>query len=318
MSGPESTEDIESDPPEAWVVEPEAKSERLDQWLHLQYPDLSRNFLQKCIGEGQVCINGKVVTKNGFKLTGGETVQILFSAPEPLDVLPEDIPLDIVYQDDSLLVINKPAGLVVHPGAGHSHGTLVNALLFYCHDLSGIGGVERPGIVHRLDKDTTGLLVVAKNDQAHQSLTAQIKSRTMQRRYLALIPYSLPETTGSIEAPIGRHLTDRKRMAVVADGRWARTHWEGLRYFKGYTLVSLKLDTGRTHQIRVHLNYLQRPIVGDQLYGDVVKHPFATRRPLLHACALNFLHPMTGEPLAFSAPLPDDFQAILERLTEIR
>lgn len=284
---------------------------RLDHWLSALLPELSRAYCKKLIAQGQILLNGDPVSKAGQALKAGDVVSWELPAAAPLDVQAEAIALDIVYEDAALLVINKPVGLVVHPGAGHSSGTLVNALLHHCTDLSGIGGVERPGIVHRLDKETSGLLVVAKNDQAHRHLSAQLQARDMKRIYWALAELGFAETEGEITAPIDRHPVDRQRMAVVEGGRFARTHWRVLEAYPGYTLLELHLDTGRTHQIRVHLKHIQHPLVGDTVYGSSRKHPFKVERPLLHARFLRFFHPLSGEPLAFEAPLPDDFQRIV-------
>lgn len=302
--------------PEAFVPA-DAGKQRLDRFLQAQQPEQSRSLLTRWIEAGQVRVNDQVVSKAGHALRPGD--QVVWEIP-PVQglthVQPEAIPLTIVYEDADLLVINKPVGMVVHPGAGHSQGTLVNALLAHCHDLSGIGGVERPGIVHRLDKDTSGLLVVAKHDRAHQSLSAQLQRRDMKRSYLALAEHGFSEDQGTIEAPVGRHPTARQMMAVVPQGRFARTHWQVAERFNGYTLLELNLDTGRTHQIRVHLKSLQRPLVGDAVYGSRRKHAFKVDRPLLHACRLAFFHPLSGEALVLEAPLPDDFARVLSVLRQ--
>lgn len=300
--------------PEA-IIPPEANKTRLDQYLQQLCPEQSRSGLRRWIDQGLVKLNGEGVTKAGTKLRTGD--HLAWSVPELQEwegVLPEDLPLEIVYEDAYLLVINKAVGMVVHPGAGHQTGTLVNALLHHCEDLSGIGGVERPGIVHRLDKDTSGLLVVAKQDAIHRDLSAQLQSREMKRSYDALAERPFAESKGEIEAPIGRHPVERQRMAVVANGRFARTHWRVREAFKDYTWLELDLDTGRTHQIRVHLKHIQHPLVGDPVYGSRRKHPFRVERPLLHAFRLAFRHPATGERLSLQAPLPEDFAHILEIL----
>lgn len=293
------------------LVPPEGHKLRLDHWLAQLLPELSRAYVKKLIAQGLVKVNAETVSKAGNLLKAGDTLSWQIPAAEPLTIAPEAISLDILYEDAWLLVINKPVGLVVHPGAGHSSGTLVNALLHHCNDLSGIGGVERPGIVHRLDKDTSGLLVVAKQDQAHRHLSAQLQRREMKRIYWALAEFNFAETQGTIEAPIDRHPVDRQRMAVVSEGRFARTHWQVLETFQGYTLLELNLDTGRTHQIRVHLKHIQHPLLGDPVYGSSRKHPFKVRRPMLHARQLRFLHPQTGVAMCFEASLPEDFERVL-------
>jgi 23S rRNA pseudouridine1911/1915/1917 synthase len=295
-------------------VDTSAHGERLDHFLAAHGPTLSRARLQKLIEQGYVLVNGHVPSKAGQKLRTGD--QVTWQIPELVasPLAPSDIPLDIVYEDGDILIINKPVGLVVHPGAGHQEGTLVHALLHHCQDLSGIGGVERPGIVHRLDKDTSGLLAIAKHDQAHVSLSQQLQTRQMHRYYLALAEQGFVDEQGVIEAPIGRHPVERQRMAVVADGRYARTLWQVKAHLGVYTLLELKLDTGRTHQIRVHLKHIQRPLVGDPVYGSRRQHPFRVERPLLHAWKLVLEHPVSGHIMRFEAPLPADFQGVLKRL----
>ena len=289
--------------------------QRLDQFINSLYPEHSRSLIVKWIQDELVQVNQNTVTKNGFRLRPGD--QITWRIPElkKLSIVAEDIPLDIVYEDDDLLVINKAVGMVVHPGAGHQEGTLVNALMHHCQHLSGIGGVERPGIVHRLDKETSGLLAVAKNDQAHRSLSAQLQDRRMKRHYYALAEIPFKEYQGTIEAPIGRHPVERQRMAVVESGRFARTHWEVKALYDHYTWLALQLDTGRTHQIRVHLKHIQHPLVGDPVYGSKRKHPFKVERPLLHAYQLRFEHPKTDQVMCFDAKIPADFQRVLDILS---
>lgn len=293
---------------------------RLDRFLLKHCPDESRANIQRWIEQELVQVNGQSAQKSGHKIRAGD--HILWRVPEnkPLEgVLPEEIALDICYEDAHLLVINKAVGMVVHPGAGHSQGTLVNALLHHCEQLSGIGGVERPGIVHRLDKDTSGLLVVAKDDISHRRLSAQLQSREMKRSYYALCEQNMSEDSGTIEAPIDRHPKQRQQMAVVKGGRFARTHWRVCERFQlgthFYTWLQLDLDTGRTHQIRVHLKHIKHPLVGDPVYGSKRKHPFKVQRPLLHAWRLKFRHPHTEEALSFEAELPSDFQRVLESLS---
>lgn len=299
------------------VTESQDRS-RLDHLLNEASAAPSRSQLGKWIDEGLVRVNQQIVSKAGHKLRAGDKVEWDIPQLRSLNVAAEQISLDIVYEDADLLVINKPVGLVVHPGAGHASGTLVNALLYHCHDLSGIGGIERPGIVHRLDKDTSGLLVVAKHDQAHHSLQQQLQARRMKRCYYALAEHGFAEEQGTVEAPIGRHPVERQRMAVVPDGRFARTHWQVIKKFKEYTWLALELDTGRTHQIRVHLRHLQHPLAGDPIYGSRRKHPFKVERPLLHAYKLSFEHPVTREAMCFEAPLPADFAQVLAVLERLR
>ena len=284
---------------------------RLDKYLAQQMP-FSRSFLQHAIARGDVRIDGKLATAK-TKLQPGQTVVVCIQEPAYVDVQPEEIPLDIVYQDRDIAVINKPQGMVVHPAPGNYTGTLVNAALYHIKDLSGINGQLRPGIVHRLDKDTSGLLVIAKNDAAHASLAAQIQSKRAARTYLALIYGGMKEDALRVEQPIGRHKTDRKKMAVVPDGRYAATRFVVEERFDGYTLVRAELETGRTHQIRVHLLYAGHSIVGDPVYGRR-QCPFAVKGQLLHAYALSFDHPATGERMTFRAPLPDYFARVLETI----
>ncbi|HEY9855658.1 MAG TPA: RluA family pseudouridine synthase [Stenomitos sp.] len=299
--------------PQVLTVPPEAKGERLDQFLHRHIPTLSRSRLQELIEAGSVLLNGKPA-KPSLKLKGGEAVQYEIPAPRELAVAAEAIPLDVVYEDSDLIVINKPQGMVTHPAPGAWEGTLVNALLAHCQDLSGIGGVARPGIVHRLDKDTSGLLVVAKNDAAHQALSAQIAAKTAKRQYLTVVHGVLPTEGGSIEAPIARHPTERIKMAVVPGGRPALTHWRVLESFPDASLVEVTLATGRTHQIRVHMAHLGHPVVGDPVYGPKVRFPVKLEGQALHAFRLAFDHPTTGERLEFEVPPPERFQTLLRYL----
>ena len=287
--------------------------ERLDALLPRLFPELSRSVAQKLIGDGQVLVEGRAVKKN-YRATAGERLALTLPEPEEAAPQPEDIPLDIVYEDGDLIVVNKPRGLVVHPAAGHPDGTLVNALLWHCGDsLSGIGGEKRPGIVHRIDKDTSGLLAVAKNDFTHRSLSGQLAEHSMFRIYEAVVYGQMREEKGTVNAPLARHPVDRKRMAVVPGGRDAVTHWEVLARYRGYTHLRCRLETGRTHQIRVHMAYIGHPLAGDLDYGP--------RRPdrglsgqCLHARELELTHPRTGERLRFAAPLPEYFTDYLARL----
>jgi 23S rRNA pseudouridine1911/1915/1917 synthase len=293
---------------------------RLDAWLAARL-DVSRSRAAQWIEDGRVALNGAPVRKKD-PVSPGDRITVAVPPPEPSDVAPEDIPLDIVYQDADLAVIDKPAGLVVHPAAGHRTGTLVNALLHEVRDLSGIGGVLRPGIVHRLDKDTSGLLLVAKNDEAHRALSHDLKLRRIKRAYLTACWGHLAEETASVDAPIGRHPTERKKMAVVADGRPARTHFRRLERWRAADLLRAELETGRTHQIRVHLLHLGHPVVGDATYAAAREKGFGgpergwaqalarrVPRQFLHAAELRFEHPRTREPLRFESPLPPDLAA---------
>lgn len=295
---------------------PEAAGQRLDAFLAETLPELTRSAAQRLIAEGQVAVDGKIPTKS-LKLAGGETVSVRLPEPEEAQALPEDIPLDVVYEDDDVIVVNKPVGMVVHPAPGHSGGTLVNALLHHCGDsLSGIGGELRPGIVHRIDRDTSGLIIAAKNDFAHQALSAQLQDHSLCRTYEAVVVGNLREDSGTVDAPIGRCPSDRKKMAVVRQGgRNAVTHWQVLERFPGYTYVRCRLETGRTHQIRVHMAYLGHPLVGDPLYGTR-KNNLDFPGQALHAYALGFIHPRTGQHLYFEAPLPEHFQRALNNLAQ--
>lgn len=293
-------------------VEENLNGERLDKALSTLTGE-SRSLVQMLIKKQAVLVNGEK-TKANYKVKTGDELSYEIEEPEELSVTPENIPLDIYYEDADVLVVNKPQGMVVHPSAGHSTGTLVNALLYHCTDLSGINGVIRPGIVHRIDKDTSGLLMVAKNDAAHESLSEQLKAKTSDRIYLALVHGDIKHQKGTIEAPIGRAKEDRKKMAVVADGKEARTHFEVLERFGDYTLVKCELDTGRTHQIRVHMKYIGHPLAGDPKYGP--KNTLVGNGQFLHASELGFLHPRTGEALHFKAPLPENFEAALKQLRE--
>jgi 23S rRNA pseudouridine1911/1915/1917 synthase len=287
---------------------------RLDQYLASQTAEISRNQVQHLIDQGMVKVNGQL-PRASYKVRSGDFITLQIPPVEKLTLVAEDIPLDIVYEDSDLLVVNKPAGLVVHPAAGHHQGTLVNALLHHCVDLTGIGGSLRPGIVHRLDKDTTGLLVVSKNDFAHQFLSAELKARRIKREYLALVHGELREESGLIDAPLGRDPRDRKKMAVVQNdhGRPARTHYRVRERYPGHTLLEVSLETGRTHQIRVHLAFAGYPVAGDPLYGQ--RHNLLRlTAQALHAYRLTFAHPRSGEQLTFNAPLPPDFASVLAEL----
>ncbi|MDY4508001.1 MAG: RluA family pseudouridine synthase [Candidatus Faecousia sp.] len=291
--------------------------ERLDAFLARSVPDLSRSAAQKLIEEGLVTRNGKPGKKND-KLNVGDAVSYEIPEPKAVDIAPKEMPLDIVYEDDDLLVINKPKGLVVHPAAGHSDDTLVNGLLYALgDDLSGINGELRPGIVHRIDKDTSGLLAVAKNDLAHTVLASQLKDHSMARTYEAIVCGVMKEDSGTVDAPIGRHPSDRKKMCVTQrNSKPAVTHWEVIRRYRGYTHIRCKLETGRTHQIRVHMAYIGHPILGDTVYGHK-KPELGQSSQCLHAGTLCFAHPRDGHPVVVYAELPQYFQDVLEKLEKM-
>lgn len=291
----------------------ESKNQRLDAFLASSLDGLTRSQATRLIESGEVAVNGRAVSKS-YKLAGGEDVAVTLPEPEPVEVVPQDIPLDVVYEDADVIVVNKPSGMVVHPAPGHPDGTLVNALLYHCAGtLSGVGGALRPGIVHRIDRDTSGLIIAAKNDAAHQYLSAQLADHTLARTYECIVVGALREDRGTVDAPIARHPTDRKRMAVVAGGREAVTHWEVIARYPGYTHVRCRLETGRTHQIRVHMAYIGHPILGDTVYGAKKEVPGLTGQ-CLHAVGLRFLHPRTHEVVELSCPLPDEFTRMLQKI----
>lgn len=286
---------------------------RIDKVLGHHLKQFSRSQIQKWVTDGNVTVNGQPV-KPKYKLAVGDQVVVSPEAPQKIDLEPENIPLDIVYEDDDVLVVNKPQGMIVHPAPGHPNHTLVNALLYHS-PLSTISGEFRPGIVHRIDKDTSGLLMVAKNDMAHRSLAAQLKAKTNQREYVALVHGVIKQEAGTIDAPIGRSRKDRKKQAIVSDGRHAVTHFKVLKRYRHYTLVSCRLETGRTHQIRVHMKSIGHPLAGDPLYGP--RKTLPGKGQYLHARELGFKHPRTGKQLLFTAPLPDYFQRMLDHLDRI-
>ena len=291
----------------------ESKNQRLDAFLASSLDGLTRSQATRLIESGEVAVNGRAVSKS-YKLAGGEDIAVTLPEPEPVEAVPQDIPLDVVYEDADVIVVNKPSGMVVHPAPGHPDGTLVNALLYHCAGtLSGIGGALRPGIVHRIDRDTSGLIIAAKNDAAHQYLSAQLADHTLARTYECIVVGALREDRGTVDAPIARHPTDRKRMAVVAGGREAVTHWEVIARYPGYTHVRCRLETGRTHQIRVHMAYIGHPILGDTVYGAKKEVPGLTGQ-CLHAVGLRFLHPRTHEIVELSCPLPDEFTRMLQKI----
>ena len=296
------------------VYAADRQGERLDVFLARQEIGVSRAHVQKLILEGHVWVNGSFCKPN-CRLKGGESVRVLLPEPEAISVEPEQIPLDILYEDEDIIVVNKARGMVVHPAAGVCHGTLVNALLYHCKDLSGINGKIRPGIVHRLDKDTSGVMVAAKNDRAHLNLAEQIGTKTAHRNYLAIVHGNIREEKGIIKGDIGRHPVDRKKMAVVREnGKPAVTEFYVLQRFGDYTLVKCSLQTGRTHQIRVHMAYIGHPLAGDPKYGPRKKAPFAIEGQALHSASLSFVHPGTGKNMRFEAPLPEDMEKILNTL----
>lgn len=297
------------------AIDQDGVDQRLDIYLATCYPEFTRSRLQNMIRDGQITVNGKRV-KTGYRLQKGDQVLLELMVATPACSTAEDIPLDIMYEDKDIIVVNKPQGMVVHPAVGHINGTLVNGLLHHCGDLAGINGVVRPGIVHRIDMDTSGLLVVAKNDAAYLGLTEQWRIHDIERRYHALLSGIIPEDRGTIDAPIGRHPRDRKKMAVeTKNGKNAITHYRVLERlpFADCTYAEMTLETGRTHQIRVHMAHLGHPVVGDKTYGWR-KQKYDLAGQALHAKVLGFRHPISGEPMRFEAPLPDYFQLLLEEM----
>ena len=301
----------------------ETQGTRLDLVLSAGLEDYSRSFIQKLFEKGGVSVNGKPCTSKKYKCAAGDLVEIVIPEPERLEAAAEDIPIDIVYEDAHLLVVDKPAGMVVHPAPGNYSGTLVNALMYHCGDqLSSINGVIRPGIVHRIDKDTSGLLVVAKTDRAHAGLAAQLEEHSINRIYKAIVLDNIKEDEGTVDAAIGRDPKNRLRNAVLKEGmpgfesaRRAVTHYKVLERFGRYTLVEAKLETGRTHQIRVHMGYIRHPLLGDELYGPA-KNKAGAKRQMLHAGVLGFVHPVTETYMEFESPLPEDFTKVLHKISE--
>lgn len=296
------------------IITEEEQNIRIDKYLSDQLEGTSRSYVQKLIESGQVLVNGKAV-KTNYKLKNGDTLEVEIPEPETLKVEAEDIPLSILYEDDQLLVVDKPKGMVVHPAAGHYNGTLVNALLFHCRDqLSGINGVMRPGIVHRIDQNTTGALVVCKTDLAHQSLAEQLKVHSITRKYRGIVHGNIKEDEGTIHSIIGRDPKDRKKMASgVKNGKDAITHYRVLERFGDFSYAEFVLETGRTHQIRVHMKSIGHPLLGDDLYGPA-RCPFPLEGQTLHAMVLGFVHPVTGTYMEFEAPIPDYFQKLLGKM----
>ena len=298
----------------SWFVDTDANNMRIDRFISERMADTSRSYIQKLIKDELVTVDSKVV-KSNYKVKEGEWVEIVLPEPVSLDIEAENIPLDILYEDSDVLLVNKPKDMVVHPSAGHVTGTLVNALLYHCKDsLSSINGVMRPGIVHRIDKDTTGILIICKNDKAHNCIAEQLKVHSITRRYHALVWNNITDDTGTIDAPIGRHPVDRKKMAINhKNGKQAVTHYKVLERFGQYTYIQCELETGRTHQIRVHMASIGHPLVGDPVYGPA-KQPFKTDGQMLHAKVFGFIHPSTNEYMEFETDLPEYFQLILEKL----
>ncbi|WP_314584430.1 RluA family pseudouridine synthase [Paenibacillus terrigena] len=296
-----------------WTVTAEDHKERIDKYITESIEDnVSRSQIQLWIQDGHALVNGRVV-KSNYKLAEGDRITLTIPEVSPVDIVPEDIPLEIAYEDHDVVVINKPRGMVVHPAPGHSSGTVVNALMYHCKDLSGINGELRPGIVHRIDKDTSGLLMAAKHDQAHASLAAQLKDHSVTRKYIAIVHGNIAHDHGTIDAPIGRDAGDRKMYTVTdKNSKHAVTHFLVLERFGDYTMVELKLETGRTHQIRVHMKFIGHPLVGDPMYGR--SKGMQMDGQALHAAVLGFVHPMTEKYLEFEAPIPVDMEHLLDRL----
>jgi len=297
---------------ETFTVQAESAKNRIDKALASMQDKWSRTQVQNFVDEGHLLVNGEKVKKT-YKVKEHDVITVDEPEAEPLEIVAEDLQLEIIYEDEDVLVVNKPKGMVVHPAPGHATGTLVNGLMYHCNDLSGINGIMRPGIVHRIDKDTSGLLMVAKNDMAHESLVQQLVDKTVTRRYTALVHGHIPHDKGTIDAPIGRDQKNRQKQAVVDNGKHAVTHFHVTgRFGVDYTLIECRLETGRTHQIRVHMNYIGYPLVGDPKYGP--KKTMDIGGQALHAGVLGFVHPRTNEYLEFSAPIPADFEALLARL----
>ena len=296
------------------TVDNQENNLRIDKLLSDRIPEQSRSYLQKLIKDGNITVNGNIVKPN-YKVQANDLINLSLPEPEEPDILPENIPLDILYEDDDILVINKPKGMVVHPSAGHYTGTVVNAVMYHCNgNLSGINGVMRPGIVHRIDMDTTGAIVICKSDQAHQNLAEQLKVHSITRKYRAIVYGNFKDDNGTITGDIGRHPIDRKKMAIVQrNGKPAITHYHVLERFGAYTYIECQLETGRTHQIRVHMASTGHPLLGDELYGPS-KCPFHLQGQCLHAMILGFQHPISGQYVQFEAPLPDYFTHLLQNL----
>ena len=299
-----------------YKINAEQQNIRLDKIISELQQDISRTTIQRMIEEGNILVNEKQV-KTSYKVVEGDLITIKEEQPKEVDLVPQDIPLNIIYEDDDILIINKEKGMCVHPGAGNPDGTLVNAIMAKCKDsLSGIGGKIRPGVVHRIDKDTSGLVIIAKNDKAHIDISEQIKNREVEKTYFALVRGNIKETEAVINMPIGRSSKDRKKMAVDKKGKEAITEFKVLEKFDGFTYVEVKIKTGRTHQIRVHMAEIGYPIVGDEVYSNG-RNPFGVKGQMLHAAKLGFIHPSTKEKVVFEAPLPEYFEEILDELNKI-
>lgn len=296
-----------------YIINEETKNIRLDKAVALLNQEISRSMIQKLLEENEIRVNGQI-EKASYQTKIGDEIEVEEIIPKEIELKAQDIPVDVIYEDSDIIVVNKPKGMVVHPANGNPDGTLVNAIMNICKDsLSGIGGEIRPGIVHRLDKDTSGLLIIAKNDKAHINLSEQIKNREIIKKYVALVRGIVNENIATIDMPIGRSNKDRKKMAVRKDGKNAVTHFEVMKRYDGFTLLDIKIDTGRTHQIRVHLAEIGYPVVGDEVYSNG-KNPFGVKGQMLHAKSLEFKHPITGKLLKLEAPLPEYFENILDEL----
>ena len=295
------------------LVSQQCEGMRIDAYLSAN-TEFSRSRIAALMLEGAVSVNGQAQAKPSYKVCEGQRIELFVPQVKEVDIVPQDIPLDILYQDEDVVIVNKPCGMVVHPAAGNEDGTLVNALLYHVKDLSGIGGEMRPGIVHRLDKDTSGLILIAKNDRAHTILSEQFKARSMEKHYRAVAFGSFKEESGLIDAPIARHPVDRKKMAIVPNGKPSQTEWKILEQLKGATYLDVHLLTGRTHQIRVHMHSIGHPLIGDRIYAPNIKTSVHVPRLMLHAYSLAFTHPSSGERMTLSAPLPAQFENVLEKM----
>lgn len=293
----------------------EHEDQRIDRYLTEMLPEQSRSFFQKLIRDGFVIVN-HIIVKVNYRLKTGDVIEIDIPDAVPTEIVPENIPLDILYEDDDLLIVNKPKGMVVHPAVGHSTGTLVNAIMYHCQgNLSGINGEIRPGIVHRIDKDTTGSLIICKNDEAHRNIAEQIKEHSVTRRYVAVVAGTFSEESGTVEGAIGRHPNDRKRMTInEKNGKPAVTHYRVLQTLKGASFMEFELETGRTHQIRVHMASISHPLLGDTVYGNS-KNPYKLQGQALHARTIGFIHPTTGEYIEVSAPIPEYMTELVRKLS---
>ena len=293
----------------------EHEDQRIDRYLTEMLPEQSRSFFQKLISDGFVMVN-HIIVKVNYRLKTGDIIEIDIPDAVPTEIVPENIPLDILYEDDDLLIVNKPKGMVVHPAVGHSTGTLVNAIMYHCQgNLSGINGEIRPGIVHRIDKDTTGSLIICKNDEAHRNIAEQIKEHSVTRRYVGVVAGTFSEESGTVEGAIGRHPNDRKRMTInEKNGKPAVTHYRVLQTLKGASFMEFELETGRTHQIRVHMASISHPLLGDTVYGNS-KNPYKLQGQALHARTIGFIHPTTGEYIEVSAPIPEYMTELVRKLS---